>query len=390
MKVAKYILAVITLLLSVYAFIDKRILFGIMLLIIGALILPPISDKLKEKFSFWKNRIVRYVSLFVLLMIGATNLPPARDTTIINYIQKETNDKALNELKKLESVGNDLGSSSAMANPKEFLNKKGKNTIVFDPKFDFSKATNYLKEDNENGAIKNLVIEFEFDSNNSITSKRTIITYSKKGEVTYPNNEIPAISTLIDYQAMETYRKTLAQEKERAKEKERLNKQQAEEQEKKKKLLASFETCDFGGEQTYIIPELDAGTLYTALEDNFEFTTDKSLKNGVVDYLCTREMSRKFDYKVRIMGCSPYKIIGVTAAAIDYGIGQNEVMGFIRYIAISTCRENDVEVVRNWVEANIGNESSEKTIGGITFLLSHSGRSTTLQVSVEEKNILAN
>ena len=66
-------------------------------------------------------------------MIGATNLPPARDTTIINYIQKETNDKALNELKKLESVGNDLGSISAMANPKEFLNKKGKNTMVMLP-----------------------------------------------------------------------------------------------------------------------------------------------------------------------------------------------------------------------------------------------------------------
>ena len=389
MKVAKYILAVIVLLLSVYAFIDKRILFGIMLLAIGVLILPPISDKLKEKFSFWENRIVRYVSLLVLLMIGATNLPPARDTTLINYIQKETNDKALNELKKLESVGNDLGSSFAMANPKEFLNKKGKNTIVFDPKFDFSKATNYLKEDNENGAIQNLVVEFDFDSNNAITSKRTIITYSKKGEVTYPNNEIPAISTLIDYQAMETYKKTLAQENERAKEEERLNKQQAEEQEKKKKLLASFETCDFLGEKTYIIPDFNGANLYTALESDFGFKIDKNLKNGV-DYFCTKEISRKLDYKVRMIGCSPYKIIGVTAAAIDYGIGQKEILSFVQYIAASTCREDDVEVVRNWVEANIGNEGSETTIGGITFLLSHSGHSTTLQVSVEEKNILAN
>ena len=389
MKVAKYVLAVITLILSVYAFIDKRILFGIMLLAIGALILPPISDKLKEKFSFWKNRIVRYVSLLVLLMIGATNLPPARDTTLINYIQKETNDKALNELKKLESVGNDLGSSSAIANPKEFLNKKGKNTMVFDPKFDFSKATNYLKEDNENGAIQNLVVEFDFDSNNAITSKRTIITYSKKGEVAYPNNEIPAISTLIDYQAMETYRKTLAQENERAKEEERLNKQQAEEQEKKKKLLESFETCDFLGEQTYVIPDFNGANLYTALESDFGFKIDKNLKNGV-DYFCTKEISRKLDYKVRMIGCSPYKIIGVTAAAIDYGIGQKEILSFVQYIAASTCREDDVEVVRNWVEANIGNESTETTIGGITFLLSHSGHSTTLQVSVEEKNILAN
>ena len=125
------------------------------------------------------------------------------------------------------------------------------------------------------------------------------------------------------------------------------------------------------------------------MQSDFGFTVSKNFKNGV-DYFCTKEKPRKFDYKVNIIGCSPSEIIGVTAAAIDYGIGQNGVMGFIRYIAISTCREDDVEVVRNWVEANIGNESSERTIGGITFLLSHSGRSTTLQVSVEEKNILAN
>ena len=144
------------------------------------------------------------------------------------------------------------------------------------------------------------------------------------------------------------------------------------------------------GQGIEFLPELKGYPIIMITAANDVQTVEAALTNGVVDYLCTREMSRKFDYKVRIMGCSPYKIIGVTAAAIDYGIGQNEVMGFIRYIAISTCRENDVEVVRNWVEANIGNESSETTIGGITFLLSHSGRSTTLQVSVEEKNILAN
>ena len=270
MKTFKYVLGVLILLCSFAAFAESSVGAGLSSIILGLVILPPISDKLKEKFSFWQKKPVRYVSYVALLAIIGATLP-----------------------------NKDSSSSS------------------------------------ESGISKKVLVE--------------------EGST-----------------------------------KEELNEQQAEEQEKKKKLLASFETCDFGGEQTYIIPELDAGTLYTALEDNFEFTTDKSLKNGVVDYLCTREMSRKFDYKVKIMGCSPYKIIGVTAAAIDYGIGQNEVMGFIRYIAISTCRKNDVEAVRNWVEANIGNESSETTIGGITFLLSHSGRSTTLQVSVEEKNILAN
>ena len=269
MKTFKYVLGVLILLCSFAAFAESSVGAGLSSIILGLVILPPISDKLKEKFSFWQKKPVRYVSYVALLAIIGATLP-----------------------------NKDSSSSS------------------------------------ESGISKKVLEEEE----NS---------------------------------------------------KEKLNKQQADEQEKKKKLLASFETCDFVGQKSYIIPDLNGTNLYTVLQSDFSFTVSKNFKNGV-DYFCTKEMPRKFEYKVNIIGCSPSEIIGVTAAAIDYGIGHNEIMGFIRYIAISTCRENDVEVVRNWVEANIGNESSETTIGGITFLLSHSGRSTTLQVSVEEKNILAN
>ena len=268
MKTFKYVLGVLILLCSFAAFAEGSVGAGLSSIILGLVILPPISDKLKEKFSFWQKKPVRYVSYVALLAIIGATLP-----------------------------NKDSSPSS------------------------------------ESGISKKVLVEEE--------------------------------ST-----------------------KEELNEQQVEEQ-KKKKLLASFETCDFVGQKSYIIPDFNGANFYTVLQSDFGFTVSKNLKNGV-DYFCTKEMPRKFDYKVNIIGCSPSEIIGVTAAAIDYGIGQNGVMGFIRYIAISTCRENDVEVVRNWVEANIGNESSETTIGGITFLLSHSGRSTTLQVSVEEKNILAN
>jgi len=268
MKTFKYVLGVLILLCSFAAFAEGSVGAGLSSIILGLVILPPISDKLKEKFSFWQKKPVRYVSYVALLAIIGATLP-----------------------------NKDSSPSS------------------------------------ESGISKKVLVEEE--------------------------------ST-----------------------KEELNEQQVEEQ-KKKKLLASFETCDFVGQKSYIIPDFNGANFYTVLQSDFGFTVSKNFKNGV-DYFCTKEMPRKFDYKVNIIGCSPSEIIGVTAAAIDYGIGQNGVMGFIRYIAISTCREDDVEVVRNWVEANIGNESSETTIGGITFLLSHSGRSTTLQVSVEEKNILAN
>ena len=268
MKTFKYVLGVLILLCSFAAFAEGSVGAGLSSIVLGLVILPAISDKLKEKFSFWQKKPVRYVSYVALLAIIGATLP-----------------------------NKDSSPSS------------------------------------ESGISKKVLVEEE--------------------------------ST-----------------------KEELNEQQVEEQ-KKKKLLASFETCDFVGQKSYIIPDLNGANLYTVLQSDFGFTVSKNFKNGV-DYFCTKEKPRKFDYKVNIIGCSPSEIIGVTAAAIDYGIGQNGVMDFIRYIAISTCREDDVEVVRNWVEANIGNESSETTIGGITFLLSHSGHSTTLQVSVEEKNILAN
>ena len=268
MKTFKYVLGVLILLCSFAAFAEGSVGAGLSSIVLGLVILPAISDKLKEKFSFWQKKPVRYISYVALLAIIGATLP-----------------------------NKDSSPSS------------------------------------ESGISKKVLVEEE--------------------------------ST-----------------------KEELNEQQVEEQ-KKKKLLASFETCDFVGQKSYIIPDLNGANLYTVLQSDFGFTVSKNFKNGV-DYFCTKEMPRKFDYKVNIIGCSPSEIIGVTAAAIDYGIGQNGVMDFIRYIAISTCREDNVEVVRNWVEANIGNESSETTIGGITFLLSHSGHSTTLQVSVEEKNILAN
>lgn len=267
MKTFKYVLGVFILLGSFAAFAEGSVGAGLCSIILGLVILPPISDKLKEKFSFWEKKPVRYVSCVALLAIIGATLP-----------------------------NKDSSSSSE-----------------------------------------------------SVISKKVLV---EEGNA-----------------------------------KEELNDQQSEEQ-RKKKLLASFETCNIVGQKFYIIPDLNGANLYTVLQSDFGFTVSKNFKNGV-DYFCTK-MSRKFDYKVNIIGCSPFEIIGVTATAIDYGIGQNEIMGFIRYIAISTCREDDVEVVRNWVEANIGNESSEITIGGITFSLSHSGYSTVLKVFVEEKNILAN
>ena len=73
MKTFKYVLGVLILLCSFAAFAESSVGAGLSSIILGLVILPPISDKLKEKFSFWQKKPVRYVSYVALLaIIGAT------------------------------------------------------------------------------------------------------------------------------------------------------------------------------------------------------------------------------------------------------------------------------------------------------------------------------
>ena len=69
MKTFKYVLGVLILLCSFAAFAEGSVGAGLSSIILGLVILPPISDKLKEKFSFWQKKPVRYVSYVALLAI---------------------------------------------------------------------------------------------------------------------------------------------------------------------------------------------------------------------------------------------------------------------------------------------------------------------------------
>ncbi|MFJ1474644.1 hypothetical protein ACILE9_10330 [Capnocytophaga cynodegmi] len=75
MKTFKYVLGVFILLGSFAAFAEGSVGAGLCSIILGLVILPPISDKLKEKFSFWEKKPVRYVSCVALLAIIGATLP---------------------------------------------------------------------------------------------------------------------------------------------------------------------------------------------------------------------------------------------------------------------------------------------------------------------------
>ena len=81
MKVAKYILGILFIITGLGVITQKSIITGIAFLILGVVLLPTVSDKLKENVSFWQNKIVRYVSYIVLFIIAGATVPKSAETS---------------------------------------------------------------------------------------------------------------------------------------------------------------------------------------------------------------------------------------------------------------------------------------------------------------------
>ena len=79
MKVAKYILGILFIITGLGVITQKSIITGIAFVILGVVLLPKVSDKLKEKVSFWQNKIVRYVSYIVLFTIAGATVPKSAE-----------------------------------------------------------------------------------------------------------------------------------------------------------------------------------------------------------------------------------------------------------------------------------------------------------------------
>lgn len=75
MKVVKYVLGVLFILGGIGSLASGAFGGSLFMIILGALFLPPISDALKEKFKFWQNKAVRYVSYIVLFGIAGAFMP---------------------------------------------------------------------------------------------------------------------------------------------------------------------------------------------------------------------------------------------------------------------------------------------------------------------------
>lgn len=81
--VAKYFLFTFFI-LGIFATIlsdeEETITSMVLLFILALLFLPSISDFLKEKFSFWRNRAVRYLVYAILFIVGMLSMENTKNT----------------------------------------------------------------------------------------------------------------------------------------------------------------------------------------------------------------------------------------------------------------------------------------------------------------------
>lgn len=92
MKVLKFLIGGFFIIASLGMFTQKEVLTGLISVVLGVIILPPVSENLKQKFKLWNSKGVRYISYFVLLSLGGMT---SKKVKFPEPTPQVTNDKAV-------------------------------------------------------------------------------------------------------------------------------------------------------------------------------------------------------------------------------------------------------------------------------------------------------
>lgn len=91
MNTFKKIVSVLFFIGSLGGFLRGEILPSLLLVVLGLILFPSISEKIKDSLIIWKKKAVRYVSYFLLLIIAGASIK--KDNTGISSMSKITTSK---------------------------------------------------------------------------------------------------------------------------------------------------------------------------------------------------------------------------------------------------------------------------------------------------------
>lgn len=96
MRIVKFIIGALFIIAALGMFAQKEIFAGLVSAVLGVIILPPVSENLKEKFKFWQSKGVRYVGYAVLLVIVGLSSKKGKFPTSITST-KEKAEEVVNQ-----------------------------------------------------------------------------------------------------------------------------------------------------------------------------------------------------------------------------------------------------------------------------------------------------
>jgi hypothetical protein len=228
MKITKYILSIFLIISGIGFIVKENIITGLLTLILGVILLPPVSEKIKEHIILFQNKIIRYGIYIGLLLIAGAFIPKndaeilgSKEDVLINYIKNNKTDKSLQNIKSLTEIGSMFKNNNhSLTYPydgyisEHYDSIKKVAVLTFNPKFKYngSDNNNFLKDDAENGKLKGYVLQYEIDKNDSISLVKTTITYSKIIKEFLNKNDVPNYKAFINEAAIEHRKKEITKE----------------------------------------------------------------------------------------------------------------------------------------------------------------------------------
>ena len=94
MKVVKFIVGGIFIISALGMFGQKEFLTGLIFALLGLIILPPISENLKQKLKIWQSKAVRYITYVALFILSGIFM---NNKDAIKSYNKETEIKKSSE-----------------------------------------------------------------------------------------------------------------------------------------------------------------------------------------------------------------------------------------------------------------------------------------------------
>lgn len=200
---------------------QSSFLGGFIMVLSGLLIVPSISERVKQKVTFWNKRGVRIASVIFLFILGFTLCvkntdyeaieDEKREDLIVDYIRNNKEDKSIENLKILTETGELFNNNNySLMYPDDYLISekdtiKEITTYFFQPKIDFEKAyeLNYLMSKN-GSKIDAYTLRFDLDENDSLIAEQTIIQFLDGKIDTIENDKVFNVKDLLNIKLVQS------------------------------------------------------------------------------------------------------------------------------------------------------------------------------------------